>query len=264
MQAPPERGGANRIVTATGVVGPAATEAVAARASGEIQALNCDANMRVKAGQLCAKIDPAPYQIAIDRYRAELTAANAQFEKDKADLAQAKAAFQKKEGRSKHSDMRLAVDKLRSAFERAQAQTEQDETAVAELRATLHAAETNLGYTDIVAPIDGTVVSRNVEKGQRVTAGSEKPLFVFAADLTSARIDAMVSAKGRADIKLGDQVTFTVEALPNHSFTGAVTQIHPIFEASEHAAAYDVVITAPNEDLLLKPGMAATTMIVIE
>ncbi|MDQ6868518.1 MAG: cytochrome o ubiquinol oxidase subunit IV [Pseudomonadota bacterium] len=261
-----ERGSVVRTVTASGVVGPTATAPVGARASGVIQALYCDANMQVKAAQLCAKIDPRPYQNVVDQNRADLAAAEARLEKDKADLAQAKAAFESHEALAKRPAIsRKAIDKSRKAFERAQTQTKRDEARVVQLQAALHAAETNLGYTDIVSPIDGTVVSRNVEMGQTVAADSETPpLFVIAADLTLTHVEAIISAKDSGEVKLGDKATFTVGAFPNRPFSGAVTQIRPSPQTYEHVATYDVIISAPNPDLLLEPGMAATIRIVIE
>jgi RND family efflux transporter MFP subunit len=247
---PPEAGPGMRAVTARGVIAPTATTPVGARVSGEIQALDCNVKMQVKAGQHCAKIDPRPYQNAVDQSRADLAAAESRLAKDKADLAKRPAISRK------------AIAKSRKAFERAQTQTQRDEARVAQLQAALHAAETNLGHTDIVSPIDGTVVSRNVEMGQTVAAGSEKqPLFVIAA-LT--HIDAIISAKDIGEIKLGDKATFTVEAFPSRTFSGAVRQIRPSPQTNEHAATYDVVISAPNPDLLLEPGMAATIRIVTE
>jgi cytochrome o ubiquinol oxidase subunit IV len=259
-----ERGPVVRTVTASGVVGPTATTPVGARVSGVIQALYCDANMHVKAGQLCAKIDPRPYQIVADQSRADLAATEARLEKDKAVLAQAKAAFESHEAPAKRPAIsRKAIDKSRKAFERAQTQTKRAEARVAQLHAALHAAETNLGFTDIVSPIDGTVVSRNVEMGQTVAADSPR-LFVVAADLTLTHIDAIVSAEDIGEVKLGDKATFTVEAFPNRTFSGAVMQIRPSPQTYEHVATYDVVISAPNPDLLLEPGMAATISIVIK
>jgi HlyD family secretion protein len=222
--------------------------------------------VQVTAGQLCVKIDPRPYQIVVDQNRADLAAAEARLEKDKADLAQAKAAFESHEAMAKRPAIsRNAIDKSRKAYERAQTQTKRDEARVAQLQAALHAAEINLGYTDIVSPIDGTVVSRNVEVGQTVAADLETPpLFVIAADLTLTHIDAIINAKDSGEVKLGDKATFTVEAFPNRTFSGAVTQIRPTPQTYEHVATYDVVISAPNPDLLLEPGMAATIRIVIE
>jgi HlyD family secretion protein len=264
MQMQLERGSVVRTVTASGVVGPTETAPVGARVSGVIQVLYCDANMQVKSGQLCAKIDPRPYQIVVDQSRADLAAAEARLEKGKSDLAQAKAAFESHEALAKRPAIsRKAIDKLRKAFERAQTQTKRDEARVPQLQAALHAAEINLGYTDIVSPIDGTVVSRNVELGQTVAADSPPP-FVIAADLTLTHIDAIISAKDSGEVKVGDKATFTVEAFPNRPFSGAVTQLRPSPQTNEHVATYDVVISAPNPDLLLKPGMAATIRIVIE
>jgi HlyD family secretion protein len=259
-----ERGSEVRTATASGIVAPTATTPVGTRVSGVIQSIHCNPKMQVKAGQVCAKIDPRPYQIVVDQNRADLPAAEARLEKDKADLAQAKAAFESKEGQAKRPAIsRKAIDKARKAFERAQTQAKRDEARVAELQAALHAAETNLGYTDIVSPIDGRVVSRNVEIGQMVAADSETlPLFVIAADLTLTHIDAIISAKDSGEVKLGDKATFTVAAFPNRTFSGTVTQVRPSPQTGEHA--YDVVISAPNPDLLLKPGMQATIRIVKE
>ena len=260
-----ERGSEISTVTASGVVAPTATAPVGARVSGEIQALYCDAKMHVKAGQLCAKIDPRPYQIAVDQNRADLAAAEGRLESDKADLAQAKATFESHEARAKRqSGSRKTIDKLRNSFERTQAVANRDEARVAELQAALHAAETNLGYTDIISPLDGTVVSRNVEPGQTVMANESPPLFVIAADPSLIHIDATISAKDSGKVKPGDKVTFTVEAFPNRPFSGVVMQIGPSPRTDEQVATYTVVISAPNLDLLLKPGMAATIRIVKE
>jgi HlyD family secretion protein len=235
-----------------------------AQVPGVIQSIRCDANMQVKAGQLCAKIDPRPYQIVVDQSRADLAAAESRLEKDKADLAQVKAAFESHEALAKRPAIsRKAIDRSRKAFERAQTQTKRDEARVALLQAALPAAETNLGYTDIVSPIDGTVVSRNVEMGQTVAADSP-PLFVVAADLILTHIDAIISAKDSGEVNLGDKATFTVKAFPNRTFSGVVTQIRPSPQTYEHVTTYEVVISAPNLDLLLEPGMAATIRIVIE
>jgi cytochrome o ubiquinol oxidase subunit IV len=266
MQMQLERGSVVRTVTASGVVGPTATAPVGARVSGVIQALYCDAKMDVKAGQLCAKMDPRPYQIVVAQSRADLAAAEARLEKDKADLARAQAAFESHEALEKRqASSRKAIDKSRKAFERARTQTKRDEARVGQLQAALRAAETNLSDTDIVSPIDGTVVSRNVELGQTVAADSETPpLFVIAADPTLTPIDAIISAKDSGEVKLGDKATFTVEAFPNRPFSGTVTQIRPSPQISGLAATTDVVISAPNPDLLLEPGMAATIKIAIE
>lgn len=140
-----------------------------------------------------------------------------------------------------------------------------DEATVAQLEAALHTGEINLGYTDIVSPIDGTVVSRNVAMGQTVTAGSETaPLFLVAADLTVIRVDTNVSKNYIDEINLGDKATFTVESLPTRPFAGEVTQIGPSPQTIQSLATYDVVITASNPELLLEPGMTTTIKIVVD
>jgi HlyD family secretion protein len=158
---------------------------------------------------------------------------------------------------------RKALDNSRKAYEQAQTQSKFDEATVARLEAALQAAEINLGYTDIVSPLDGTVVSRNVEVGQTVVAGIEPPLFLVAADLSVMQVNANVSKNDIGGVKLGDKASFTVESLPNHPFTGEVTQIGLSPKTYEHVTTDDVVISAPNPDLLLEPGMTATIRIVI-
>ena len=266
MQTQREPGTVVRTVTTRGVVGPSATTPVSARVSGVVQALSCDANMQVKAGQFCAKIDPHPYQFVVDKSRAELAAAESRLEKAKADLAQAKAAVESHGSQAKRPPIsRNAIEKSRKAYEKAQTQTTRDETKVAELQTALHTAETNLGYTDIVSPIDGIVVSRNVEMNQTVAVSSTTPpLFVIAADLALAPIEAILSAKDSSEIKVGTKAMVTIEAFPDRPFSGSVTQIRPLAQTNEQAAATDVVVSVPNPDLLLKPGMAATIKIVKE
>ena len=261
-----ERGSVVRTVTASGIVRPAATTPVGARVSGAIQALYCDANMTVKAGHLCAKIEPRPYQNVVDQDKADLATAEARLDKAKANLARAQAAFERNQIRAKRRAItRKALDNSRTAYEQAQTQIKRDEATVAQLQTALHAAEINLSYSNIVSPIDGTVVSRNVEIGQTVAAGLDAPpLFLVAADLTVIHVDANVGEKDIGEVKLGDKATFTVEAFPNRPFAGEVTQIFPSLQTIHNVATYDVVIIAPNPDLLLKPGMTATIRIVVD
>ena len=260
-----ELGSIIRSVTASGVVVPTATASIDARVSGVIQALYCAADTKVKAGQLCAKIDPRPYQTLVDQDNADLAAAEVRLQKDNADLARSKATFERYEAREgRRVISQKTLDKLRKAYEQAQTRTKIEEASVAQLQAALHAAQTNLGYTDINSPIDGTVVSRNVEMGQSIVAGKETPLFVVAEGLTAMQVNGNVSENDVRAINLGDKASFTVEAIPNHLFVGAITQLGRPSQTLEHAPTYDVVITAPNPELLLKPGMTATIKIVVD
>ena len=253
-------------MTTSGVIGPATSTPVRARVSGVIQALYCSTNSKVNAGDLCAKIDPRPYQIVIDQKKADLVAAGARLEKDKANLAQAKAAVERDQIRAKRRAMsRKGLDNSRKAYEQAQTQIKRDEATVAQLETALHAAEINLGDTEIVSPIDGTIVSRSVELGQTVAAGSETPpLFLVTADLTVIHVDAKAGEKDIGEVKPGGNASFTVEAYPNRRFAGEVTQVRPLPQTIQNVATYNIVISAPNPDLLLKPGMIATIRIVVD
>jgi len=267
-----ELGAIVRTVNASGVVVFMAVP-VSARVSGVIQALYCAANTNVKAGQICSKIDPRPYQTVVDQGNADLAAAEDRLEKDKTDLAHAKAAFERHEARrferaswrsKRRAISRKALDNSRRAYAQAQTQTKLDEATVAELQAALHAAETNLGDTDIIAPIVGTIVSRNVKIGQTVAAGAETPpLFLIAADLSVMQVNGKVGEDAVGEIKLGDKASFTVDSFADRSFAGEVMQIGTSPEAIQKVATYDVVITASNPELLLKPGMTATIKIVV-
>ena len=176
-----------RAGTTTGVAGAAATVPVSARVSGVIQALECGAGTRVKAGQVCAKIDPQPYQAIIDQNKSDLAQAETRFATDKADLTRAKAAFERHQALPKRRAVsRKTIEKSRKAFEQAEAQAKLDEQSIAQLQEALKAAETSLYHTHIVAPVDGTVVLRNVEIGQTVAAGSDaQPLFLIATNSLS-------------------------------------------------------------------------------
>ncbi len=259
-----ERGSIIRTVSATGLVNPVNTEPIRTHASGVIQALYCDVNTKVTAGQICAKIDPRPYQAAVDREKANLAEAVAKLEKDKAGLDHVKAIFERNQILAKRRAISLATfDKSGRAYKDAQARIALDEVAVAQNQAALRNVEINLGYTDIRAPIEGTVISRDADCGHTVGADSEgPPLFLIASDLTLMRVDAKVSENDISKVKLGDKASFTVESIPNHTFDGEVIQIGQSLRAG--AITSDVVISAPNPEMLLRSGMTATVKIFLD
>ncbi|WP_156964599.1 HAD-IC family P-type ATPase [Methylocapsa aurea] len=263
-----ERGSVVRVVTASGVVNPIAVAPVVAHVPGVIQALSCDRETKVAKGQLCAKIDPRPYQLIVDRDKADLAAAEARLAKDKADLAQAKAGFVRKEAMAKRRAISgSALKAARKAYARAEAgarrRTRLGEALLAERQAALEAAEINLAHADIVAPVAGIVVARKVEIGQTVTAGTETPLFLIATDLTLMQVEAKLGESDIGAVKLGDKAALSVESLPGHLFAGEVSRILPPPQTIPNIAAYDVAISAPNPDLLLEPGMMATARVVV-
>jgi HlyD family secretion protein len=260
------RGAITRNVTATGTVNPELTIIVGTYVSGVIQDLTCDYNTEVKKGQVCARIDPRPYQTVVDQNKANLAVAKAQLEKDKASLTYAQHAFDRAAKLVQTSAVSQdAYDNAKSAFEQAQAQILFDEATIQQRQASLDAAQVNLDYTNIVSPVDGTVVSRNVTMGQTVAASFQTPtLFLIATDLTRMQVDTNVSESDIGDIKVGDKANFTVDAFPKSIFQGTVSQVRQSPQTVQNVVTYDVVISLDNSDLSLKPGMTAATRVVVD
>lgn len=264
--APVTRGAVIRAVVATGTVNPVLTIIVGSYVSGTIQDIQCDFNTQVKKGQVCAKIDPRPYQTVVDQNRANLAVAQAQLAKDKANLAYAQVTFDRNARLAETNAVsKDALDNARSALDQAQAQIGVDEATIKQRQAQLEAAEVNLGYTNIISPVDGTVVGRNVTIGQTVAASFQTPtLFLIASDLTKMEVDTNVSESDIGSIKEGNKGYFTVDAFPNRSFQGAVTQIRQAPQTLQNVVTYDVVVSVENDDLALKPGMTAASRIITD
>jgi HlyD family secretion protein len=253
-------------VIASGTVNPVTTIQIGTYVSGVIQTLWCDFNTQVHAGQLCAKIDPRPYQTVVDQGLANLATARAQLEKDRANLAFAKLIYERDADLLKRTIVsQETVDTARNAYKQAQSQIALDEATVKQHQAALDAARINLGYTNIVSPVDGTVVSRNVTQGQTVAASFQTPtLFLIATDLTKMQVDTNVSESDIGRVAEGNAATFTVESFPDHPFTGSVTQVRQAPQTVQNVITYDVVVSVANPGLLLKPGMTASMRIVTQ
>ena len=260
------RGDVTRTVTATGTVNPVLTIIVGSYVSGVIQEIRCDYNTEVKKGQVCAKIDPRPYQTVVDQNKANLDQAKAQLVKDQANFDYVKLNYDR--------NMRLAqtnaiskdaLDIAKNALDQARALIGVDQAIIEQRQAQLAAAQVNLGYTDIVSPVDGTVVSRNVTVGQTVAASFQTPtLFLIATDLTKMQVDTNVSESDIGGISEGDKALFTVDAFPKRSFRGTVSQVRQSPQTVQNVVTYDVVVSVDNQDLALKPGMTAANRIVID
>lgn len=260
------RGSVTPAVIASGAVNPVTTIQVGSHVSGVIQTILCDFNTRVKAGQLCAKIDPRPYQSAVEQESAALDMARAQLAKDRANLDYAKLNSERNAKLLQRGFVSAGTaDGAHLAYQQAQAQVGVDRAAVRQHQAQLNAARINLGYTDIVSPVEGTVVSRNVTQGQTVAASFQTPtLFLIATDLAKMQVDANVSESDIARIAAGDTAAFTVAAYPERQFSGTVRQVRQAPQSVQNVVTYDVVLSAPNPDLLLKPGMTASVRVVTE
>jgi HlyD family secretion protein len=261
---PVTRGEVASSIHATGTVNPVLTVIVGSYVSGVIQSQSCDFNTRVRKGQSCARIDPRPYQTVVDENLAQLAVARAQLDKDRAALDYARINERRQAsliGRGVVSQD--VVDIARNALAQARAQLALDQASVREREAALEAARVNLGYTNIVSPVDGTVVSRNVTIGQTVAASFQTPtLFLIATDLTRMQVDTNVSESDIGNVHDGDPARFTVEAWPGRSFDARVSQVRQAPQSVQNVITYDVVLDVDNSGLLLKPGMTATVGIV--
>ncbi len=258
------RGDVVTTISASGSVNPVVTVQVGTYVSGTIQTLNCDYNTRVRSGQLCATIDPKPYQIVVDQDQAEVNTARAQLAKDQANLAYTQLNQKRYDALLlENAISQDAADIARNANKQAIALTHLDAAQVTQKAAVLKAAQINLGYTNIVSPVSGTVVSRNVTAGQTVAASFQTPtLFLIATDLTKMQVDTNVSESDIAGATKGADASFTVDAFPDKTFRGRVAQVRQAPISVQNVITYDVVITVANPDLLLKPGMTATAKIV--
>jgi HlyD family secretion protein len=251
-------------ITASGSVNPVVVVEVGTYVSGTIETLSCDYNTLVHKGQLCAKIDPKPYQVTVDQDQADLDVAKAQLVKDRANVVYTKISHERADLLlSKDSTSHDAADAALNAYNQAVALVDLDVAQIAQKAAALKAAQINLNYTNIVSPVDGTVVSRNVTAGQTVAASFQTPtLFLIATDLTKMQVDTNVSESDIAGAVEGANASFTVDAFPKRTFQGRVAQVRQAPVSVQNVITYDVVIMVDNPGLLLKPGMTATARIV--
>ncbi len=249
---PAAHGAISRTVTATGTVNPVLTIIVGSYVSGVIQSLSCDYNTEVKAGQICAKIDPRPFQATLDQYAGQLARDQAILDKDREDLERyQKLAAENSIARQQAEDQLHVV--------------EQDEGTVKLDAGLVEGAKLNLIYTDIISPVDGTVVSRNVTQGQTVASSFQTPtLFLIATDLKQMQVDTNTSEGDIGEVKDGDSATFTVDAFPKRTFQGVVSQVRQSPQTVQNVVTYDAVVSVDNSNLALKPGMTASTQIVVD
>ena len=258
-----ERGSIVSSVSATGNMAAVVTVQVGTQVSGTIQKLFVDFNSPVKKGQVIAQIDPALFNAQVEQTRGNFLNAEANVEKAKADVVDTKRTLERnrqlvKEGIIAQSDFDTAETKYHEAV----ASLRAAEGSVIQNRGTYSQARTNLKYSTIRSPVDGTVVSRNVDVGQTVAASFQTPtLFTIAQDLTKMEIDTSVDEADISRVTVGQPVTFTVDAYPDSSFTGRVTQIRNSPVVTQNVVTYVVVVGVDNKELKLKPGMTANVTI---
>ena len=250
-------------VSATGTIEPVTSVTVGTQVSGIVSKLYVDYNSVVKKGQVIAELDKS-------NLTSELNSAKASLEQSKASLASAesslsyqtanfrrnKALYQK--GLISGNDYESA----RLSYQTALASVSSARDQVASAQEQVKKAQTNLSYATITSPIDGIVLSKSVEEGQTVAASFSTPtLFTIAKDLTNMQVVADVDEADIGNVKVGERVTFTVDAYPDNTFSGTVKQVRQEATTTNNVVTYSVVITAPNADLKLKPGLTATVTI---
>jgi HlyD family secretion protein len=271
--APVETGEIKQVVEATGTINAVITVQVGSQVSGTISKLYVDFNSHVKKGQLIAQIDPPLFQGALSQARADLENARANLAvaiantaKAKASEVQTKADYERNLGLSKQgviSQQSLDVAKANADSAAAQvtaalAQENQARAQVQQKQAAVQVAQTNLDYTIIHAPIDGTVVARNVDVGQTVAASLQAPtLFTIAQDLTKMQVYAKTDESDVGQIRSGQKVTFKVDAYPRETFNGTVSQVRMNSTVVQNVVTYDTIIDFDNPELKLFPGMTA-------
>ncbi len=268
-----ERGEIDDVVEATGTINAVITVQVGSQVSGTIAKLNADFNSRVHKGDVVALIDPALFKGALlqatadlENARANLVAARANLEKAKAGLVQTKADYDRavrltKDGVMSQQQLDLAksnYDAANATVGGAAANITQAEAQVSQKDAAVAVAQTNLDYTVIRSPIDGTVVARNVDVGQTVAASLQAPtIFTIAQDLKKMWVYAKTDESDVGNIKIGKPVTFKVDAFPKDTFRGVVSQVRMNATTVQSVVTYDTIIEFANPELKLFPGMTA-------
>jgi HlyD family secretion protein len=262
---PFSRGDIVDAVSATGALEAVETVEVGTQVSGVVRELNADFNSIVRKGQVIARLDPQLIQTQIEQQSANVMRARADVERlkvNQADAEQKLTRAQQLSGRSliPRTDLEAAEVDVHEA----KAQVKAAQASLTQAQAQLKNQQVNLGYTTITAPIDGIVISRNVDAGQTVAASMNAPtLFVLAADLTQMQVVANIDESDVGRIRPGQSVTFHVDAYPTDRFTGSVSQVRLQPAVVQNVVTYSTVITVPNPQLKLKPGMTANVSIEI-
>jgi HlyD family secretion protein len=268
-----ERGDIHDVVQATGTINAVVTVQVGSQVSGTIARLNADFNGRVHKGDVIALIDPALFEGAVsqasadvDNAQANVTAARANLEKEKAAALQSRNEYARtlelvRANLASQQQLDVAkanADSASSSVGAAAANVEQALAQVKQTAATLAIARTNLNYTVIRSPIDGTVVARNVELGQTVAASLQAPtIFTIAQDLTKMLVYTKTDESDVGQIRPGRPVTFKVDAFPKETFEGVVDQVRMNPTTVQNVVTYDTIISFVNRDMKLFPGMTA-------
>ncbi len=259
MTAPVQKGDITQVVTATGSLSAVITVQVGSQVSGTIDKLYADFNTQVKANQMVARINQDKFKAAVDQAKANLLAAQANVAKSEVSVVDAKRTLDRnKELKKRDLIAQSDLDASQTAYDAAVAQLNVNKAQVEQTQAALSQAEVDLNNTVIRSPVDGIVVSRNIDVGQTVAASLQAPtLFLIANDLSKMQVDTNVSEGDVGNVWVGQDATFTVDAYPTRRFKGKVLQVRNAAIMVQNVVTYDAVIGVDNQAMLLKPGMTA-------
>ena len=251
-------------VEASGVIKPVTTVNIGAQVSGQIKEIYVDYNSEVKKGQLLAQIDPSLFESQVQKAQGDLLAAQANYSQVKSVLDYQQKNYQRyqnlyKKNYVSKSDLDLAKSDYYSNLARLNAQSAQ----ISQARANLDNAVTNLGYCKIVSPVDGVVITRNVDVGQTVASSFQTPtLFEVAQDLTKMQIEVNVSEADIGKVKEGQKAEYTLDGYPDKVFEGKISQVRISPTTVSNVVTYSVIVAVDNPDNILKPGMTANVSVI--
>ena len=252
------------VVEASGTINPVNIVSVGSTVSGLIKEIYVDFNSVVKKGQVLAQIDPANFQASVDQATAQINNAQSNLARMNAVTEMSKKTYIRyKNLYAKNFIAKSELDQAESDYLSNLAQVNAAKAQIAQAQATYNTAMKNLGYTKIVAPVDGTIISREIDLGQPVAASFQAPeLFTIAQDLTKMQIEVNVSEADIGKVKEGQDVTYTLDGYPNTEFSGKVTQVRISPTTVSNVVTYVVIVDVNNEDLKLIPGMTANVSII--
>lgn len=266
LTVPVERGTLTAEVMSSGTLKPLNEVIVGSQVSGTIKELHADYESRVEQGQLIALIDPAMFKAKVNQARADLEAAQASLDKAEVTLEDELRDLKRQEKLlDRKSISQSEFDAAKTQADAAQAQVAVEKSRVAQMEARLREAELQLSYTRIDAPVNGVVISRNIDVGQTIAANFQAPeIFTIAEDLTKMQVHANVDEADIGRVEVGQKSSFTVPAFPDRVFQASVTQIRNEPTVEQNVVTYTVVLDVDNGDLKLRPGMTANVRILLE
>ena len=259
-----ERCTITQVVEASGTINPVNIVSVGSTVSGLMKAIYVDYNSEVKKGQLLAQIDPATFQAQVDQQRAQINNAQANLARLNAEMVYSQKTYQRyKNLYSKNFIAKSELDKAESEYYAKLASIGAQKASISQAQASYKTSMTNLGYTKIIAPVDGTIIKRAVDVGQPVAASFQAPqLFTIAQDLKKMQIEVNVSEADIGKVKEGQKAEYTLDGYPDATFHGVVTQVRLNSTTTSNVVTYTVIVSVDNEDLKLKPGMTANVSII--